>query len=305
MSAFPGIMSVAASLPPSLAVASAARKGGAGRVFVVGGSAEYSGAPYFAGMASLRAGADLAWVLCAPGAAFSIKTLSPDLIVLPNLGVDNNYRNSALTAAIERATSFVIGPGLGREPSAWVDARAVLDAARVSRRPVVVDGDALYFCAQDLACIRGHPTALLTPNAQELQRLFNSAGVTNVADLAAVLGVAVLSKGAQDVLVHTSREALTCDAPGSPRRCGGQGDILAGTIGTWLGWAHAAPVAAASPKLLLREDYIEAAVFAACRITRDAARRAFEQKKRSMISNDVLAKIADASEGLFPVGSVE
>jgi len=300
MSAFPAaVMSLAASLPPSfsLAAASAARKGGAGRVFVVGGSTAYTGAPFFAGMASLRAGADLAWVLCAPGASIPLKTLAPDLIVLPNLG--ENLKEDSVTSAIERATSFVVGPGLSREPSAWAGARAVIEAARVSRRPVVIDGDALYFCSLDLASVRGHPTALLTPNAGELQRLYNSAGVTSVADLAAVLGVAVLSKGAQDVFVHTSREAVVCDAPGAPRRCGGQGDILAGTIGAWLSWAYAAPVAAAP----LREDYIEAAVLAACCVTRDAARRAFSSQKRSMVSNDILAKISDASEGLFPVGS--
>jgi len=36
-------------------------------------------------MASLRAGADLAWVLCAPAAAIPIKAFSPELIVIPAL----------------------------------------------------------------------------------------------------------------------------------------------------------------------------------------------------------------------------
>ncbi len=31
--------------------------------------------------------------------------------------------------------------------------------------------------------------------------------------------------------------AVTCDEEGSPRRCGGQGDLLAGTLGTFVGWS--------------------------------------------------------------------
>ena len=61
-------------------------KGQAGRVGVVGGSAEYTGAPYFAALSALRTGCDLAHVFCVPQAAPVIKAYSPDLIVHPLLG---------------------------------------------------------------------------------------------------------------------------------------------------------------------------------------------------------------------------
>ena len=56
-----------------------------GIVGVIGGSLEYTGAPFFACMASMLAGADLGFVLCSPKAAIPIKSYSPELIVLPLL----------------------------------------------------------------------------------------------------------------------------------------------------------------------------------------------------------------------------
>lgn len=58
-------------------------KGASGRVGVLGGSAQYTGAPYYAAMASLKAGADLAYVFCAQEACLPIKSYSPELMVAP------------------------------------------------------------------------------------------------------------------------------------------------------------------------------------------------------------------------------
>ncbi|CAF4855862.1 unnamed protein product, partial [Rotaria magnacalcarata] len=48
-------------------------KGEAGRIGVVGGSEEYTGAPIFAGMTALRTGADIVHIFCAKNAAIPIK----------------------------------------------------------------------------------------------------------------------------------------------------------------------------------------------------------------------------------------
>lgn len=58
-------------------------KGSSGRVAIVGGSAMYTGAPYYAGMAALKVGSDLATVFCALEASIPIKCYSPELMVLP------------------------------------------------------------------------------------------------------------------------------------------------------------------------------------------------------------------------------
>jgi hypothetical protein len=58
-------------------------KGSSGRVGVLGGSARYTGAPYYAAMAALKAGSDLAFVFCAQEASLPIKCYSPELMVAP------------------------------------------------------------------------------------------------------------------------------------------------------------------------------------------------------------------------------
>jgi ATP-dependent NAD(P)H-hydrate dehydratase len=56
-------------------------KGSSGRVAVIGGSALYTGAPFYAAMASLRVGADLSYVYTAQEAVLPIKCYSPELMV--------------------------------------------------------------------------------------------------------------------------------------------------------------------------------------------------------------------------------
>lgn len=50
------------------------RTDSAGRVGVLGGSGDYSGAPFFSAFGAMRFGADLAHVLCEPEAGNVIKT---------------------------------------------------------------------------------------------------------------------------------------------------------------------------------------------------------------------------------------
>jgi len=60
-------------------------KGQSGRIGIVGGSKEYSGAPYFSAISTLRVGADLSYVFTTKEAAPVIKSYTPELIVLPLL----------------------------------------------------------------------------------------------------------------------------------------------------------------------------------------------------------------------------
>lgn len=65
------------------------RKGESGRIGIIGGSLEYTGAPYFAAIAALRVGCDLVHVFCMKEAAPVIKSYSPELIVHPLLDSPN------------------------------------------------------------------------------------------------------------------------------------------------------------------------------------------------------------------------
>ena len=64
---------VRALVPP---LSRRAHKGQAGKVGVVGGNKEYTGAPFFAAYSALRGGADLAHVFCCASAGPVIKARS-------------------------------------------------------------------------------------------------------------------------------------------------------------------------------------------------------------------------------------
>ena len=154
---------------------------------------------------------------------------------------------------MERLDVLVIGPGLGRHPQVFQKVKEIITLAKDARLPLVLDGDALFLLAQIPTLIHGYPNAVLTPNAMEYARLCHATTLCDRIDvalaktiapqqLAHTLGnVCVLQKGAQDRIsngIHTIEVNEPC---GAPRRCGGQGDVLAGCLGTFLAWSRKAP----------------------------------------------------------------
>jgi ATP-dependent NAD(P)H-hydrate dehydratase len=140
---------------PSLIGLSNNRKGQHGRCAVVGGSEEYTGAPYYAAISCLKTGADLSFVLCSRAAATPIKAYSPELIVHPIFkdAVLPNERNirseiEAAIAVLDRADSVVFGPGLGRDSTTLKVVRELVSWTAAHHIPTVLDGDALWMLAQ-------------------------------------------------------------------------------------------------------------------------------------------------------------
>jgi ATP-dependent NAD(P)H-hydrate dehydratase len=138
----------------------------------------------------------------------------------------------------------------------------------------VIDGDGLWFVSQNPELVRGHDRFMLTPNFPEMTRINASLETPGPAEAATRLGVTILAKGPIDIVAGggTSTELAF---PGSPRRVGGQGDILAGVLGLFLTYCP---------------DYVLAAA-AAAEVTRSAARRAFAETRRGVITSDIINHI--------------
>ena len=293
------MLAAARSLVPALSLAM--HKGQAGRVGVLGGSFEYTGAPFYAAMAALRAGADLACIFCAEHASLPIKSYSPELIVYPRLIIEPEE--------LSRLSSVVAGPGLGRAPAA-MDAVSSLVAQTIkSNLTLVLDGDALWWLNSNFKLLKGYSGAIITPNAAEFDRLYRAAfaqpspplsddlaspdanglilnldhaDAKPVAALANWLGgVTVVRKGRVDI-ISDGKRAVACGAFGSPRRCGGQGDVLAGLTALFGGWARAS-----ASRSLQEPDFI-AAAYGACVTTRRANALAFASEGRSMTTPDMI-----------------
>mmetsp|Transcript_10225 Transcript_10225/g.31228 ORF Transcript_10225/g.31228 Transcript_10225/m.31228 type:complete len:306 (-) Transcript_10225:668-1585(-) len=222
-------------------------KGQAGRIAVLGGSLEYTGAPYFASTSALRGGADLAFVFCHESAAVPIKSYSPELIVYPML---SEGQIPDILESLEKAHAITLGPGLGRTDESVKIVKKVLKFASENKVPTVIDADGLWMVAQDPSIIDKSMRVVLTPNVVEYKRLADAVekktgkAPKSARELCKGIGdrVVVLEKGKEDVIVAADYEddPLVCKAEGSPRRCGGQGDILSGLTTLFTAWCHLA-----------------------------------------------------------------
>jgi len=274
-------------------------KGECGRVAVFGGCVMYTGAPYFAAISALKSGADLVHVFCEQAAGTVIKSYSPELIVHPVL--DQEYGIEDIEVWLPRLHCVLLGPGLGRNQSTLGRMSLVLEKAKNLNLPIVVDADALWQVNQNPALVQGYPKAVLTPNAMEFSRLVKAVLQREVApsgnpdpflvaEVAAKLGhVTILHKGLRDV-ISDGRDTVECGAAGSPRRCGGQGDLLAGSLATFLHWALNMSQPPASPLL---------AAWAAARLTRGCGEQAFGEVGRAVTTTDMVTNIHPVFNRLY------
>jgi len=274
-------------------------KGECGRVAVFGGCVMYTGAPYFAAISALKSGADLVHVFCEKDAGTVIKSYSPELIVHPVL--DQEYGIEDIEVWLPRLHCVLLGPGLGRNQSTLGRMSLVLEKAKNLNLPIVVDADALWQVNQNPALVQGYPKAVLTPNAMEFSRLVKAVlhrevapsgnpDPSLVAEVATKLGhVTILHKGLRDV-ISDGRDTVECGAAGSPRRCGGQGDLLAGSLATFLHWALNMSQPSASPLL---------AAWAAARLTRGCGEQAFGEVGRAVTTTDMVTNIHPVFNRLY------
>jgi len=233
-----------------------AHKGEGGRVGVIGGSRDYSGAPFYSAISALKTGADLSHIFCCESASSAIKSYSPEVIVHPylieNNDVDPASRSERSKHAVEDVRAwfqgirvFVIGPGLGRDSLVWKTVSEIVEQAKGEGIPLVIDGDGINMICENLDLIRGYNKVVLTPNVVEFKRLCSKVFEEkekrengDLKDLCNRLGnITVVLKSKEDLICNGENEPVKCKEEGSPRRCGGQGDILTGVLATFLGWA--------------------------------------------------------------------
>lgn len=183
-------------------------KGQSGKIAVIGGSENYTGAPFFSSHSSALLGADLSHIICEKMASSVLKLYSPDLMVHPYMYELHNpemreylsksevdalfeltvedvvvKEQSQLEAIIdehilpkivrllERIDIVVIGPGFGRDPLMLKTLVKVIEQIKVMNKPMILDADALYLLAINPLLIKNYTQAIITPNVVEFDRL--------------------------------------------------------------------------------------------------------------------------------------
>lgn len=192
-------------------------KGAGGEVLVIGGG-PYQGAPYLAGMAAIRAGADIVRV------ATPNMLSCPDLIVEQTGGrVIGEEDTDRLAGLAQHADVTVCGCGLGTESHAVIAeiaahmGRAVFDADSL-RQPVPVADNTIYTPhAGEFYRMTGYRLSNDLIKRVRVVRDHGPAGVT-------------LAKGPVDIISNGTRVRFS--RTGTPHMTvGGTGDVLAGIVG--------------------------------------------------------------------------
>jgi hydroxyethylthiazole kinase-like uncharacterized protein yjeF len=204
-----------------------AHKHARGRLAVVSGKANQTGAARLAARAGLRIGAGLVRILCPPDAAAVIAP-AIEAIMLTPFGSPE-----ALTHEAQGMDAVVIGPAAG-----------VGDATTMNLRALAETGAALIIDADGLTSFEYFPDELfdvldrddvLTPHEGEFRRLFpgllEAGREAAAAEAARRAGAMVVLKGPATVIAAPDGR-IAVNGNGSPwLATAGSGDVLAGMIG--------------------------------------------------------------------------
>lgn len=335
-------------------------KGQAGKSCIIGGSAAYTGAPYFSSMTTLKLGMDLATVCCSVDAAIPIKSYSPELMTRPTLipkylanidGINENCgskhsEQQVVDSVVKTVSSdvidrgnhvIIVGPGLGKDELVMKQIAEIFKLVRSKDLPIIVDGDGIHALTESPDTLKGYQHAVITPNAAEFRRLYikylpdteppamslpvddklvdfmqqnQTGGILELTDplakdtveLAnAMGGVTIIRKGPIDV-ISNGKIAVYCSSQGALRRCGGQGDVLTGVIGSFLAWSSIREAKSNESK---RDDHSlpgeVIAGYAGCLFVRQSAHNVFQRHGRSMLASHLVDEMEHIIEQWAPV----
>jgi len=230
-----------------------AYKGEHGRVLVIGGGKNYSGAPALTALAALTTGVDIVIVATPSSVADAIRSYSPNLIVNSLPGeVYNPEAVEKVELIMKRMTALAIGPGLGLEDETLNAIIETLELAKEKRIPTVVDADALKAVARKPDSVAGG-NMVLTPHQGEFLIITgeNLLGkplkekMESVKEWSRRLGATILLKAHWDVI--SNGEKVKVNITGNPgMTVGGTGDVLTGCCAAILSWGRDVLTAAAA-----------------------------------------------------------
>ncbi|MCE2490877.1 MAG: NAD(P)H-hydrate dehydratase [Anaerolineae bacterium] len=209
-----------------------AHKGSFGKLLIIGGSANYRGAPGLSALAAQRAGAGLVTVSAPENVVNALAAQQPGVTWLPD-------SIAALRDALPGYSALVLGPGLGMSDRSHDLLRRVL---ALELPPLLVDADALNL----LATLQDWPRLLprgtvITPHPGEVARLANlplNQVQQNRWQLAPELAtrwkVTLVFKGAFTLVASPNEPVTVLPFASDALARAGSGDVLAGAVGALL-----------------------------------------------------------------------
>lgn len=226
-----------------------AHKGDFGHIFILAGSARYSGAAVLCSEAAMRAGAGLVTLGVPKSLNQAIIKIKPkEVMTLPLPGTKEGTLNLAgfkkIKDFIKKIDILVIGPGLSQNKSTQSLIRKLIAK---TDKPTVIDADGINALVKELnqfkiQGLRFKTEKILTPHPGEMARLLRIS-INEVQGkrkeitqkFARDYKVTLVLKG-HNTIVADYRGNLYINKTGNPGMAtAGSGDILTGMIGAFLG----------------------------------------------------------------------
>ncbi len=217
-------------------------KGSYGRLLCVCGSEGMAGAAIMSTRAAVRCGAGIVDAAL-PHAIYPIvasQVCEPVFTLLELSGEDvlTQQGEEALRSALQKASSVLIGCGLGKSAASHRLVRVVLEDSSV---PVVLDADGINIVSENIDILKtARVPLILTPHPGEMARLLKTEAAevqknreTYAREFAKRHRVILVLKGA-GTLVAAPDGRLYRNLTGNPGMAkGGSGDVLAGMIASF------------------------------------------------------------------------
>ena len=191
------------------------------RVLVVGGSEEYTGAVYLAGVSALRSGAESVIVMTPEKVAWALNALSPDLVTRKLKGKYLSLAHKVyILKQLKTADVLVLGNGAGTLSGTAALMRALCKWSG----PKVIDADALK-------ALRGNAVrnAILTPNEGEWTLLERGNDIKKLL----TRNIVIIKKGAPTKIL-SGKKVYSQKRTNAGLQKAGTGDVLAGMCAGFL-----------------------------------------------------------------------
>ena len=223
-------------------------KGTFGKILVIAGSKDISGAAYLCAAAAFRVGAGLVRIFTDKENKQVINRLIPEAMV--NTYDTAYFDKKALEACLGWCDVVAVGPGL----STGVIQKMIVEEVLESKIPAVIDADGINNIASDERLKKKlHKNVILTPHLGEMSRLINVPVKTIADDLIKYARMVNYKYNANCILkdartvITTEKETFINLTGNSGMATAGSGDVLtgitAGLIGIGTGFDNAAVLA--------------------------------------------------------------
>lgn len=208
-------------------------KGTNGKILLIAGCREMSGAAYLAALGAYMAGAGYVRIYTHTANKDVLRSALPEALI----SVYDTWNETELDRLLDGCDVVCIGSGIGRSEDA---ARIVSHVLTCATCPVILDGDGLYFVACDQALLHARPnrSLILTPHILEMSRLCHLTAKEIKADpvgavyrFADVLPhVTLVLKDARSYIYQNGRRLFLHTGGTDAMAKAGSGDVLAGII---------------------------------------------------------------------------